>query len=419
MSPISIHTRREMLTRGLGLVGVGAALPQFLVRSSLAATKEDSAGRIVVSLLLEGGPDGMSLAIPHGHDEYYKNRPQLGYAKNEMIQLNDEIGLHPRLTGFKDLLDQGQMAVVLGSGFPNPDLSHFVARDYWEAGNRTNKSGQAGAAGWLGRYLDHALPDDQSPTRNVAVVPRQFPLILTGQKHPGVGMDTPDSFAYTGQRSENELALYRKLSELPTARPLEDLQFITRTAINANAASERVRELAGRYSTPAQYPDTQFGQSVRTIAALINGGLDGRAYYAAQGIAVFGGYDTHADQKGRLDALLGELNQTVSAFYEDLARCGNDQRVLTFTYAEFGRRVRENYSGGTDHGMAQPMFLFGPGVKPGVHGTQASLTDLDDNGNLKMVIDFRRVYAAILENWLHTPSEVVLGEKFPQLEVIA
>jgi uncharacterized protein (DUF1501 family) len=152
---------------------------------------------------------------------------------------------------------------------------------------------------------------------------------------------------------------------------------------------------------------------------LINGGLDGRAYYAAQGIAVFGGYDTHANQKGRLNALLGELNQTVSAFYEDLARCSNDQRVLTMTFAEFGRRAKENYSGGTDHGWAQPMFLFGPGVKPGVHGTQASLTDLDKNGNLKMAVDFRRVYASILEKWLHTPSEVVLGEKFPPLEVIA
>ncbi|HJN13005.1 MAG: DUF1501 domain-containing protein [Pirellulaceae bacterium] len=419
MSQVPIHTRRELLTHGLGLVGVGATLPNFLVRSSLAASKEDREGRIVVSLLLEGGPDGMSLAIPHGHDEYYKLRPKLGYDKTELIQLNDEIGLHPRLTGFKALLDKGQMALVLGTAFPNNNLSHFVARDYWEAGNIRDKTGTAGSAGWLGRYLDHAFPDEKSPTRNVAVVPRRFPLILTGQKHPGIGLDTPDSFAYTGQSSEKELGLYRKLSQLPVARPLEDLQFITRTGINANTASERIRELASRYSTPVQYPDTQFGRSVRTIAALINGGLDGRAYYAAQGIAVFGGYDTHANQKGRLNALLGELNQTVSAFYEDLARCSNDQRVLTMTFAEFGRRAKENYSGGTDHGWAQPMFLFGPGVKPGVHGTQASLTDLDKNGNLKMAVDFRRVYASILEKWLHTPSEVVLGEKFPPLEVIA
>jgi len=273
MSQLSIHTRREMLTRGLGLVGVGATLPNFLIRSSLAASEDDPKGRIVVSLLLEGGPDGLSLAIPHGHDEYYKLRPQLGYDKNEIIQLNDEIGLHPQLTGFKSLLDQGQMAMVLGTGYPNYNLSHFAARDYWEAGNSNNTTGKAGSAGWVGRYLDHAFPDDNSPTRNVAVVPRQFPLILTGQKHPGIGLDTPDSFAYTGQRAEKELGLYRKLSQLPAARPLEDLQFITRTAVNANTASERIRDLAGRYNTSVQYPDTQFGRSVRTIAALINGGL--------------------------------------------------------------------------------------------------------------------------------------------------
>lgn len=419
MSEVPIYTRREMLTRGLGLVGVGAALPQFLVRSSLAAPNEDPKGRIVVSLLLEGGPDGLSLAIPHGHDEYYKLRPNLGYAKNELIRLNDEIGLHPRLTGFKGLYDKGQMALVLGTAYPNFDLSHFVARDYWEAGNSRDKTGKTGSRGWLGRYLDHAFPNDRSATRNVAVVPRRFPLILTGQKHPGIGLDTPDSFAYTGQRSAPEQALYRKLSQMPGVVPREDLQFITRTAVNANTASEQIRELAGRYNTPAQYPDTQFGRSVKTIAALINGGLDGRAYYAAQGIAVFGGYDTHADQRGRLDALLGELNQTVAAFYEDLARCNNAQRVLTFTFAEFGRRAKENYSGGTDHGVAQPMFLFGPGVKPGIHGQQANLKNLDQNGNLKLVVDFRRVYASILDNWLRTPSEIVLGEKFPPLGVIA
>lgn len=419
MPRIPICTRREILTRGLGLVGVGTALPHFLVRSSLAASPEDREARIVVALLLEGGPDGLSLAIPHGHDEYYKHRPKLGYDKKEIIQLNEEVGLHPRLTGFKALLDKGQMALVLGAAYPNYDLSHFVARDYWEAGNSGDKTGKPGARGWLGRYLDHALPDETSPTLNVAVVPRRFPLILTGEKHPGIGLSTPDSFAYRGQHSEQGLELYRKLNQLPVARPVEDLQFIMRTAINANIASERIREVAGRYRTPVAYPDTQFGQSVRTIAALINGGLDGRAYYAAQGIAVFGGYDTHADQKGRLNALLGELDQTVSAFYEDLARCSNAQRVLTFTFAEFGRRTTENYSGGTDHGLAQPMFLFGPGVKPGVHGTQPAFNDLDDNGNLKMVVDFRRVYASILEQWLHTPSEIILGEKYPPLEVIA
>lgn len=158
---------------------------------------------------------------------------------------------------------------------------------------------------------------------------------------------------------------------------------------------------------------------MKTIAAFINGGLDARAFYAAQGIAVFGGYDTHADQPRRLGQLLDELDGTVGAFYEDLARCGNAERVLTYTYSEFGRRAAENYSGGTDHGQAQPMFLFGPGVKAGVHSEQPSLTDLDERGNLKMTVDFRNIYAAMLENWLKIPTETILGEKFPLLDCIA
>jgi uncharacterized protein (DUF1501 family) len=177
--------------------------------------------------------------------------------------------------------------------------------------------------------------------------------------------------------------------------------------------------LAVQYKTPVEYPDTQFGNSVKTIAAFINGGLGARAFYAAQGIAVFGGYDTHADQPRRLGQLLDELDGTVAAFYEDLARCGNANRVVTYTYSEFGRRAAENYSGGTDHGQAQPMFLFGPGVKAGVHSTQPSLKDLDERGNLKMTVDFRSVYAAILEKWLKVPTEVILGEKFQRLECIA
>jgi uncharacterized protein (DUF1501 family) len=190
-----------------------------------------------------------------------------------------------------------------------------------------------------------------------------------------------------------------------------DIQFITRTAVNANAASAKLGEIAGKYSTQVSYPDTQFGNSLKTIAGFINSGLKTRAYYAAQGIAVFGGYDTHADQIRRLDQLLGELNDTILAFQSDLARTGADRRVLTYTFSEFGRRVAENYSGGTDHGLAQPMFLFGPGVKPGIHGKLPALKDLDQ-GNLKMQVDFRCVYRAILERWLGVPAQPILDKEY-------
>lgn len=413
-----IATRREFLSRGLGLVGVGLTLPNFVLRSALAGPAATSDERIVVSLLLTGGPDGLSVVPPYGNDEYYKLRKVLGITQKEVLKLNDEVGLHPKLTTFKKMFDEGSFATVLGTGYPNFNLSHFTGREIWEAAKEGVQTGKRGATGWLGRFVDIACRDTD-PTRNVAVGPGRLPLMVTGKEHPGLGFVSPDSFRFNGDKTAEGQMAYTKLNEMTKAAPEDDLQFITRTAVDANSSSAKLGELAGKYRTPVQYPDTQFGNSVKTIAGFINGGLPARVYYAAQGIAVFGGYDTHADQPRRLPQLLEELNDTIAAFYADLGRCGNAKRVLTFTYSEFGRRAAENFSGGTDHGLAQPMFVFGGGVKGGVYGKQPSLTDLDERGNLKMEVDFRNVYAAILEKFLHAPSEAVLGQKYPLLDCIA
>jgi uncharacterized protein (DUF1501 family) len=424
MNRFNIATRREFLTRGLGIVGIGMTLPNFMLRSALAGPAATSDEHIVVSLLLTGGPDGLSLVPPYAHDKYYEHRKVLGIPAGDVLKLNDEVGLHPKLARFKELFDSGSLAVVLGTGYPNFNLSHFSGRNIWEAAREGMPDiPKAGQTGWLGRFVDHACKDPD-PTLNVAVGPGSLPLIVTGKDHPGIGFASPESFRFTGEPSAKGHKLYRKLNEMtcdpqPTTAREDDLQFITRTAVNANAASAKLGEIAEKYSTQVSYPDTQFANSLKTIAGFINSGLKARVYYAAQGIAVFGGYDTHADQLGRLNALLEELSESVAAFYKDLARCGNDKRVLTFTYSEFGRRVHENFSGGTDHGLAQPMFVIGPGVKAGVFGKQPSLTDLDDRGNLKMQVDFRSVYAAILEKWLKVPSEAVLGQKYPEVECIA
>jgi len=418
MNKISIATRREFLTTGLGIVGIGAALPNYVLRTAMAAPATNTDGRIVVALLLTGGPDGLSVVPPYGDDEYYRLRKVLGIPAEEVLKLNPVVGLHPSLKRVKQMYDGGQAAVVLGTSYPNFNLSHFTGREIWEAGKPGVRAGKPGATGWLGRYVDHACKDTE-PTRNIAVGPNGLPLMLTGQEHPGIGFVTSESFRFNGARQEREKLLYSRFNQPQRGASPDDLQFISRTAVNANSASERLGELARSYKTPVEYPDTQFGGSVRTIAAFINGGLPARAFYAAQGIAVFGGYDTHADQPRRLSVLLDEFDATVGAFYKDLARCGNAKRVLTYTYSEFGRRAAENYSGGTDHGQAQPMFLFGPGVKAGVHSVQPSLTDLDERGNLKMSVDFRNVYASILEKWLCVPNEVILGQKFPLLECVA
>lgn len=420
MSKVQIATRREFLNYGLGVVGVGAALPNFLINSALAGPKSRPEDRIVVSLLMTGGHDGLSDVPPYGIEEYYRVRKATCIEEKDVLKLNNEVGLHPSLKGFRDMLDDRSFAVVLGTGYPNFDLSHFVSRDYWEAGKPGLTTGKPGATGWLGRYLDHRFKGNNDPKLAIAVGPGRLPLIVTGKEHPGIAFDTPDSFRFIGERSAKGHSLYRKLNEMTLGEAkLPDLQFVTQTAVNANVSSQAILDLLSDAETDVEYPDTQFGHSLRTIAALIGKGLSTRIYYAAQGIAIFGGYDTHAEQKPRHTQLMDELCQSVCAFYKDLKKQGNSERVLTFCFSEFGRRVPENYSGGTDHGLAQPMFLFGPMLKPGVHGKQSSLTDLDENGNLKMVTDFRCVYAAILEKWLQVPSEAILGSKYPLLDCVA
>lgn len=414
-----IATRRELMAKGLGLVGIGAVLPDYLIRSAQSASGAPAGDeRIVVSILLTGGPDGLSVVPPYAHDDYYKIRKVLGIPVKDVHKLNDEMGIHPKLKNFKRMYDNGAMATVLGTSYPNFNLSHFTGREIWEAGKEGVRAGKRGATGWLGRYVDYACKDPD-PTLNIAVGPGGLPLMVTGKEHPGIGFVTPDSFRFTGQKSEEGQAMYAKMNEMTKAAAADELQFVSQTAVDANAASAKLGDMAGKYNTPVKYPDTQFGNSVRTIAAFINGGLKARVYYAAQGIAVFGGFDTHADQNRRLPQLLEELDDTMWAFYQDLERCGNAKRVLTYTYSEFGRRVAENYSGGTDHGQAQPMFLLGPGVKAGVHGKQPSLTDIDERGNLKMTVDFRNIYASILDKWLRVPQDKILDKAYPAIDCIA
>ncbi|MBM3999635.1 MAG: DUF1501 domain-containing protein [Planctomycetes bacterium] len=419
MSNPRIVTRREALTRGMGMVGVGAALPNFLLKTSLAGPETSPDHKIVVALALIGGHDGLSTVVPYGHKEYYDLRKVTRIEEKDVLKLNEEVGLHPNLAGFKNLHDEGKLLTVLGTAFPNYNLSHFTSRDFWESATAKDTTGKEGSTGWLGRYVDYACKGIDDPKLAVAVGPGRHPLIITGKDHPGIAFNTPDTFSFRGEGSPAGKAVYRELNELSKNCPRNgDDLFITQTAINANAASETIRELVSGYSTNVEYPDTQFGNSLKTIAGLIGRGLSARVYYAAQGIAVFGGYDTHVDQPRRHGQLMDELCQSVCAFQKDLAAQGNADRVLTFTFSEFGRRAKENFSGGTDHGLAQPMFVIGSGLKGGVHGKQSSLTDLDDD-NLKMTTDFRCVYAAILEKWLGVPAEPILGEKFSLLDCVA
>jgi uncharacterized protein (DUF1501 family) len=414
MFDLHLATRRQFLTQGLGLIGVGAALPNFLIRTALAGPTAQPGEKVLVVLQLSGGHDGLSAVVPYGNDDYARNRRATRIAEKDVLKVTDALGLHPNLKKCKDLLDQHAFAVVQGVGYPNPNRSHFKSMDIW---HYADNSGRPVSYGWIGRYADCAFRTDNDPAVTLAIGGDRAPRALQGQAHPGLSVQRPEAFRFFAERSAPRVGqAYRKLGQLSAQGAGQDtsLDFVARTTLAANASSDRIQRLAGQRKDSASYPTTPLGQSLRTVAALIAGGLSTRVYYVFHG-----GYDTHAGQRQRHDRLMTEVSDAVAAFQKDLAAQGNVRRVLTMAFSEFGRRVRENGSQGTDHGTAGPMFLVGPGVKPGLHGRHPSLADADlDRGDLRHGIDFRSVYATVLDKWLGTSSAAVLGTKYPLVDCL-
>jgi uncharacterized protein (DUF1501 family) len=406
---IPIITRRDFLSQGLGIIGVGGAIPTFLLRSALAAPNAASDGRILVVLQLSGGHDGLSAVVPYRNEHYQKARPTTRISEQEVIKLDDDFGLHPNLKNCRELLDKGQFAILHGVGYPNPNRSHFKSMDIWHLADNTAR---AYTHGWIGRYVDRAYHGDPNPMLTLAVGGEKTPLAIQGADHPGLSIRQPESFRYAATAQIGES--YQKLSRAAAGRQNANLDFVSRTAVAASDSSETIQRLATRRTPSVSYPRTPIGTSLQTVANLIAGGMKTRVYYVFHG-----GFDTHAGQRQRHDRLMLDLDQAVAAFQADLADLQAADRVLTAGFSEFGRRVQENFSQGTDHGVAGPMFLVGPGVKGGLHGQFPGLAP--ENliaGDLKHTLDFRSVYATVLERWLATPSAPILGQKFELLDCL-
>lgn len=414
MNSFNRINRRELITRGLGLVGVGTALPGLLVRTALAGPQAEPGQRVLVVLNFSGGHDALSALVPYGHDTYHKVRSATRIGDEEVLKLNDELGLHPNLTGFMQLCEEGAFAALPGVGYPEPNYSHFTATDIWQTGNHQPKTE---AYGWIGRAVDCGYKGNADPMLSIAVGADRTPRMLTGREHSGIAFNRPESFAYTAAGKDRRRAeLYQRLSDDKAMAGASNLGFVSTASIDANESSERIRALSLQYKPKVEYPRSSLGNNLRVIASLIAGGLTTRVFFTQ-----IGGFDTHGGQRQRHDRLMADVNACVLAFQRDLAQQGQAERVLTMTTSEFGRRVKENGSQGTDHGAAAAQFLFGPGLKAGVHGEHPSLTDLQGGGggSLKHTTDFRGVYATVLEKWLAIPSESVLGEKFPLIDCIA
>jgi uncharacterized protein (DUF1501 family) len=329
----------------------------------------------------------------------------------------------------KELYDDGRMAVIQGVGYPNPNRSHFRSMDIWHSAAPDK---DVVTTGWLGKYFDNTCAGSD-PHVGVAIG-EQMPLAMKGDRVLPLNFDRPETYRYNGKDKEHYLQLNKidagavasaegagvAQSQLKVAAPRKrevvtaksQLDFLHRTAMDAQLSSDDILRMTARHEAPAEYPGGQFGNGLRTIAAMIAGGLPTRVYYAS-----LSGFDTHASERGRHDQLMQQLAQGISAFWKDMKKQSNADRVMMMTFSEFGRRVEQNASGGTDHGAAAPMFVMGPKLKTGVLGKHPSLTDLD-SGDLKYNVDFRSVYASVLQNWLDTPSKPILGQQFPLLPIL-
>ena len=428
----NFSTRRAFLGKGLTVLAAGATVPSFLNRTAFAVgkpgdvalTQADSGadGKVLVVIQLSGGNDGLNTVIPFADDAYYKARPRLGIARDKVHKLGDSVGLNPELTPFKKLYDNGQMTLVQGVGYPNPDRSHFRSMDIWHT---ANPGEGAITSGWLGRYFDNQCggidpktheprPADAPPEPEIGISlgDANF-LAMQGEKVMPLSFESPADYRYQGSDRDGFEALNRRTAAGSGESHTEhsEADFLTRTAMDAQVSSDRILKVTRDHAPGVDYPSGGFGQQLKTVAAMINGRLPTRVYYVS-----LGGFDTHANETGRHDRLMADLAAGVSSFMDDLKQQGNDERVLVMTFSEFGRRVQENASGGTDHGTAAPMFFFGhhKRVQPGIVGNHPSLQNLD-NGDLKYGVDFRSCYSGVLQSWLDVAPETcarILGGKF-------
>lgn len=421
MQPV-YTTRREFLTGGLGLLSAATTMPVFLGHTlRLLADEPGPAGkkgdsqRVLVVVQMAGGNDGLSMVVPYEQDEYYKYRPQLAIRKQDVLRLEGGVGLHPAATGLKSLYDDGRLAVIQGVGYPNPNRSHFTSMDIWHTADPQQKQRD----GWIGRYFDACCKGADpapEPIQGIALM-GEAPLAMQGDSFSPLAFENADALTWRGAGQDARAArLFRELNQPgPGSDAQSELaQYLQRAALAAQLGADDIRgAAAGKISSTTQRGRRgQLGPQLQMVARMIKAGLPTRIYYVSMG-----GFDTHAGQAGRHQQLMDQLGDAVAGFMDTLKEDQLQDRVLMMTFSEFGRRVQENASGGTDHGEAAPMMLIGSKVRPGVHEKHPDLSKLH-RGDLAFTTDFRKVYATVLREWLKIKPDAVLGGNVGSLNVL-
>ena len=416
------RTRREFLNdgvKGCGLISMASFAPNFLVDSALAETpKAEKDRRILVIIQMAGGNDGLNTVIPFDDDGYYERRPNL--ALKEYNKIGDYHGLNKAMPELYQMFEEGNAAVINHVGYPNPNRSHFRSTDIYELG------GFAGRTGWAGRFLDAACPDVASQKDPIAVnmgksIPMTFRSVRTHNVYSKIGAD--DALMETAAVKKSMLAdkqtqdLLKASIQRTEKLDNTTLSYLGASFMDSLVTKERMDGIMNAYIPQVDYKGGGLGQSLKNIAALIAHGMPTRVYYAK-----IGGFDTHANQKGRHDRLISTLSAAVDSFYKDLQAKKLDEQVLTMTFSEFGRRIEENGSAGTDHGTMTPMFVMGPAVKGGYYANEEPIHLAECGGDLpwdtKKCIDFRQVYSTIIERWMETDPSKIFDKKYYPLDFV-
>jgi uncharacterized protein (DUF1501 family) len=381
-------------------------VPAFLKPFEAMAKSQLSGYKNLVIIQLSGGNDGLNTIVPYGNDIYYQKRNTIAISKTDVIQLDGMQGLNPSLSALKEIYDQGWMSVINSVGYPNPDRSHFRSMDIWQTGSESN---QFLSTGWIGRYLDANCQVNKNPYTAIEV-DDTLSLAMKGTKMKGVAVQDPEKLYQTTREP-----FFKDLVHSHNAADLneDNLGYLYKTMIDSYSSAEYIRDTSKVYNVTATYPATQLGNQLKTVSKFINSGLQTRVYYVS-----LSGFDTHIRQNDQQARQLKIYGDAVAAFIKDLKQTGKLDDTLVMTFSEFGRRVEQNASNGTDHGTANNILVYGGKLKKaGIYNNAPDLSTLD-NGDLKYEIDFRDVYATLLDKWLNINNSQVLNKNFAGLQFI-
>ena len=391
--------RKEFLQIG-SLATASFMVPQFL-KAFERVDRVPPGSKVMVILQLSGGNDGLNTVVPIRNDIYYRERPRLGIEKTKALSLTDEVGLHPALISLKELYDEGNLGILNNVGYPNPDRSHFRSMDIWQTGSAST---EYVTTGWVGRYLDAQCNGCDKPTYALEI-DDVLSLALKGENSKAIAMKDPRRLLGISNEKffKDVLKIHRNGDE-------ETVDYLYKTMSETLSSANYIFDQSRAHPSSFEYPKTELGNGLKTIASLIFSDINTKVYYIS-----LGSFDTHVNQDNQQQRLFTELSDAVKAFAADLKQNNRFNDVLMFTFSEFGRRVSQNASGGTDHGTANNMFLIGGALKQkGLINAMPDLADLDE-GDLKYKIDFKTVYATVLRNWLDADDTTILGKKYEHL----